>query len=318
MIKAILKKILKKTGKYDEIVWKIKTNGKTTSRFKFENRMKNREKLLIILAGYKEFNYNIFFYRIKKFLPKDIEVCILSSGKYSDKLSKIAENNDWSYLSTKRNCVSLIQNTAINLFKNAKYIYKIDEDILVTNGFFETMFKTLQECKKNGDYNPGFVAPTIPINGFGHMLILKRFNLIDYYTKTFEKPKYAAGHDRQIECNPKVAKFMWGDGGYLPNIDKINETLSADEFSYTACPIRFSIGAILFERDLWKKMLMFDVEKGKCMGLDEKCICNYCMNNSKAIIVSKNTAVGHLSFGPQNEEMKEYYLNNNDLFKINH
>lgn len=307
---------LRKSKNFDKYKWIYFTHGKTTKNYKFENRMKNYEKVLFILAGYKQFTYDILFKRVKEFIPDDIEVCILSSGKYCEDLSKIAEENDWSYLSTKRNCVSLIQNTAINIFKNAKYIYKIDEDIFITKNFFDNLFKTLIECKKNSDYNPGFVAPTIPINGFSNMLVLQRYNLIDKYTKKFEKPKYAAGSERMIENNPEVAKFMWGEGKYLPNIDQMDYDLNKDKFDYVACPIRFSIGAILFERSLWEDMYMFDVKHGSCMGLDESCICSYCMISSKTIIVSKNTLVGHLSFGTQNKTMKEYFEKHKDVFDI--
>ena len=240
----------------------------------------------------------------------------MSSGKYDERLSEIAEKNDWSYLSTKRNCVSLVQNIAINLFDKAEYIYKLDEDIFITENYFETLFNTYQDCEKNGEYKVGFVAPTIPINGFGNLKILKRFEKVEYYTNKFEKPLYAAGRNRMIESNPAVAKFMWGEDELLPSIDKMNEIVQQDEFSYSACPIRFSIGAILFTRELWINMNMFEVKSGACMGLDETQICSYCMVNSKAIIVSNNSIVGHLSFGVQNPEMKEYFMNHKEKFEI--
>ena len=179
-------------------------------KIKFENRMQNKEKVCFILAGYKPFLYEIIFKRLKKFIDEDIEVCILSSGLYSEKLSNIAKENNWSYLSQKENNVSKIQNTAINLFKNAKYIYKLDEDIFITNNYFATLMKTMNDCEENGEYQVGFVAPTIPINGFGNVEVLKRFNLVQKYTQMFEKPKYAAGRNRMVENNPKVAKVFLG------------------------------------------------------------------------------------------------------------
>lgn len=304
-------KILKE--EYIKILKKKNLRGK----YKIEDRNKNYEKLCIIIAGYKPYLYDVVFERIERFAPKDIDMCILSSGRYDERLSKIAEKNDWSYISSKRNCVSLIQNIAINHFKNAKYIYKLDEDIFVTEGYFETMWKTYEECNKNGDYKVGFVAPTIPINGYGNVKILQRFNLIECYTSKFEKPLFAAGSDRKIESDSDVAKFMWGHENFLPSIDQINKVLSSDEFSYDACPIRFSIGAILFTRKLWEEMRYFNVRHGTCLGLDEEQICSFCVNNSEAIIVSNNTAVGHLAFGKQNEEMKKYFIKNIDKFKIN-
>ena len=318
-MKAIIKDILKKIGIFN-FLKNIKEErirrSRLTKYFKFENRKKDREKVCFVLAGYKEFTYDIIFKRIKEFIPDDIEVCVLSSGIYSKKLSNIAKNNDWSYISTKRNNVSLIQNVAITQFEKAKYIYKLDEDIFVTNGFFETLFRTYNDCMINGEYKPGIIVPTIPINGFGHLNVLKRFNLVDYYTKSFEKPIYAAGPDRMIENNPEVAMFFWGKENFIPQIDKMNETLRNDEFNYIACPIRFSIGAILYTREFWKDMKMFKVYDGPGMGKDEEDICEFCINTSKAIIVSLNTAVGHLSFGKQNKTMEEYFKNNKMTFEI--
>ncbi len=316
-------KILKKLGIYEQsyklykkMISKRNARKGLTKRYKFENRMKNKKKLCIILAGYKEFAYEIVFGRIKEFVPKDTEVCILSSGKYSKRLSEIAEKNDWSYLSTKRNCVSLIQNVVIDLYNNAEYIYKLDEDIFVTKGYFETLYKTMVECEKNGEYKVGFVCPLIPINGFGNLEVLKRFNAVETYSKKFEKPLYAAGRERLIECDPNTALFMWGKDGYLPNIDEMNKILSKDKFSYVACPIRFSIGAIMFKREFFYDMGSFIVKSGSCLGADEEQMCNYAVASSHAIIVSKNTLVGHLSFGNQNKTMQEYYLDHPEVFEI--
>ena len=87
-------------------------------------------------------------------------------------------------------------------------------------------------------------------------------------------------------------------------------------FSYSAVPIRFSIGAILYSRELWEEMKYFRVRRGTGLGLDERQICSYCLIHSKAMIVSENSCVGHLSFQPQNEEMKKYYLTHPEHFKI--
>ena len=71
---------------------------------------------------------------------------------------------------------------------------------------------------------------------FGHFNILKRFDLVEYYTKNFEKPIYAAGPQRMIENNPDVAMFFWGKENHIPQIDKMNEILKNDKFDYVACP----------------------------------------------------------------------------------
>ena len=45
-----------------------------TRRYSFENRSKNSENLCIILAGYKEFTWDIIFERINEFSDEDMEV----------------------------------------------------------------------------------------------------------------------------------------------------------------------------------------------------------------------------------------------------
>ena len=52
------------------------------------------------------------------------------------------------------------------------------------------------------------------------------------------------------------------------------------------------------------------------MGLDEEFLCNLATTSSKAIIVSENQVVGHLSFGKQNESMKQFFLENKERFEI--
>ena len=121
---------------------KINETKSFTNKYKFEDRSNNRDTLCIILAGYKEFTWDIVFNRINEFSEKNMDICIVSSGLYNDKLSKIAKKNGWSYLSTKRNSVAIAQNTVIKLFPNANYIYKLDEDIFITKNFFKTLKET--------------------------------------------------------------------------------------------------------------------------------------------------------------------------------
>ena len=118
-----------------------------------------------------------------------------------------------------------------------------------------------------------------------------------------------AGSEMMIESSFDVAKFMCGEDNIVPSIDELNANFSKSEFEYSVCPIRFSIGAILFTRETWLSMGYFKVAKGPCMGIDEAQFCEYCINTSHAIIVSNNCVVGHLGFDQQNKHMEEYYIN---------
>lgn len=295
----------------------INKKKRVKGKYKFINRKKDYDKLCIILAGYKEFLYDDVFGRIKKYIPKDIDVCIVSSGLYSDKLEEIANENEWSYLSVKQNKVTLVQNIAINLFKKAKMIFKLDEDIFVTKHFFSGLLKTYEKVEKDSPYRVGFVAPLIPINGYAHVRVLEKTGLLKTYEKKFGRAIHNWDSSDKIISNSNIAKFMWGETEKkLRDIDALDEEFSREPFSYTVSAIRFSIGAILFSRDLWEAMGRFVIGPGNNMGRDEVQICDFVMADSRAIIVSENTLVGHFSFGKQTEEMKKYYEKNRDIFKV--
>jgi len=282
----------------------------------FQDRSKGADKLVIILAGYKPFLYDSVFGRIIQFVPKDYDVCVVSSGLYSEKLDCICKGNNWSYLSTKENNVGLVQNVAVSLHKHAKYIFKLDEDIFVTKGFFDTLYQALIRTKKS-DYNPGFIAPLININGFTYRVILDEYGLVKEYENRFEKSIIAAGQDRMIQNSSEVAKFMWGDGGVVPHIDELNDHFMKKDKKVIPCPIRFSIGAILFERSMFKKFGGYSVNLTyNSLGKDEEELCSYCLLQSRPAMICCNSVVGHFSFGSQTEEMKDYYNNNPDSFKI--
>jgi len=285
--------------------------------FDFDNRQKKYKKLCIILAGYKEFLWDNVFHRLSAFMPDDVDVCVLSSGIYNPKLSELCRQNDWSYLRTHVNCVTLIQNLAIILHPNAEMIYKIDEDIFITKYFFSETLNVYNKINTDTRYYVGFVAPIIPINAYGHIRVLERLGLIETFENKFNKAKYLSNVSNQIESNPDVAKFFWGDGGFVPHLDKMAEMFYDDDIRFSICPIRFSIGAVLFSRSLWADMGGFKVIKGNpCMGVDEEQLCSYCITQSKIIAVAEKTVVGHLSFGSQNAEMKKYYLEHSDRFRL--
>ena len=318
MLKVFLSKFFLTRGLYRMLRDKRDRNYirlATQAEHQFTDRRRHCKKACFVLAGYKSFVYDDVFGRLKRFVPKDVDVCILSSGMYSEELAEIAERNNWSYLSTGVNCVTLILNVAMLKFEDADYIYKVDEDIFLTEGSFEKLLDTYERVEAEGDYHVGFVAPLIPINGYGHLRILRKLGLEHVYTERFERPIFASYPERLVQSSADVARFFWGEGGYIPSIDEMNKRFAAEGFAYSACPVRFSIGFILMKRETWKDMGMFKViPDNVCLGIDEDQLCEFCIVNSRTIIVSENTVVGHLSFGPQNAAMKEYYGEHKGIF----
>ena len=317
MIVQKIKKVIKNNSILSPYYEKIKTYRRDRplrGKYKFENRSKDSSRLCIILAGYKDYLYPAVLGRVEKYAPNDMDICICSSGLFSDELSRICKEHNWSYLSTKRNNVSLVQNIAIHLHPVAEYIYKLDEDIFITENYFEHLMDAYKHAEQ-GDYVPGVLAPLIPVNGYGNCRVLEKLGLSAEYEKRFERPKYQLGSFREIEKNPEAVQFIWGRGGVMPSIDEINARFASEPLDERPCAIRFSIGAILFRRSFWQEMRYFPVEKrGTGMGGDEVALCNYCCISSQPLMVSENVVVGHLSFGPANPAMKEYFLSNKNLF----
>lgn len=284
-------------------------------RYTFVDRSKHTDRLCIILAGYKEYLYPSVLGRIERYAPKDMDICVLTAGITSETLLKWCERCGWSYLSTKRNNVSLILNIAIRLHPSAKYIYKLDEDIFITQNYFENMMRAYQHARE-GDYTPGVIAPLIPVNGYGHLRVLEKLHLREEYASIFGQPKHDAGDDYPVVADARAARFFWGEGGLVPPIDEMNKRFSKEPLTEYPCAVKFSIGAILFSRETWLDMKMFPVSILRNLGMDERRLCSYCCIESRPIMVSENVLVGHFGFQYQTQEMKEYFNSHREVFML--
>lgn len=292
----------------------------------FIDRSKGSEKLCIVLAGYKPTLWEDVFGRLAAFVPDDVDVCIMTSGLVNDELKGLAAKNDWSYLSTSVNHLSVVQNIAIERHPNAKWIYKLDEDMFLTKGFFEVLMSTYQRLESDSLYKPAFVSPLINVSCYGHLRLLDKLGLLDDFRSTgLTDMKYSDGlhHNRQVIDEPKVAQYMWGESSpALRDIDALTERFSEERegFTYSICPIRYSIGAILFTRDAWEEFGHFPLTfVGGPYGLgdDEEHICNYACFTGRAMVVSENVVVGHLGYGgAQTKSMIEYHAQHRDQFRL--
>jgi hypothetical protein len=271
--------------------------------YTFINRSKGSQRLLIVLAGYKEFLWPLTLDRLTKFVPPDVDVCILSAGLYSAPLAELAERHGWSYLYTKANKVALVQNLAIDVHKQAKWIYKLDEDIFISEGFFKSLLEGYLRIKEEGLYNPGFCAPVLNVNGYSYITFLRSIAAEQEYRDKFGELKHAC-NGIKAQDDGEAAKWLWQKS--LP-FDTVASYMRSQPFSYSAVPHRFSIGAILFERDLWEKIggLRTSFNEG-LLGQDEEHLCKDCMELSRPILVVHNVFAGHFSFGPQEPAMRQY------------
>lgn len=204
--------------------------------------------------------------------------------------------------------MALAQNIAIKLHPKAKLIYKLDEDIFITKNYFSNLERTLNQIKTENIFNPGFVAPIINVNGFSYVYFLKKINKHEEYLNKFGEFKSSC-MGVKAHFDPKAAIYLWENT--LP-LDKTAQVFKGND--YLAITHRFSIGAILFERELWETSGYFKTSSKGMLGVEEVDICGFCHLESRPAFLALNCLVGHFSFRPQNSDMKKFFYKNQNRF----
>jgi hypothetical protein len=284
-------------------------------RFRFDDRRHGSSTLICMLAGYKPDLWSAVLPRLEAALP-EADVCIVSAGRRVEQLSAICATKGWSYLSTYTNDVSLAQNVCYSLHRDARMIVKIDEDMFLLP---DTIVKVLDEyvnIKAEGIYDPGFVAPAIPLNGFSYRAILDSLDLLEEYESRFGTARIATA-GIPIQTDPIVARWIWERTGPLA---MTATKLAAQGRRRLACPIQFSIGLIAFEREFWELIGFFKVYRHRLLarlstlGGDEAYLCSRGLELSRPAIVTTATVAGHFSFGPQYAGQKALLMDRPDIF----
>lgn len=272
-----------------------------TGNYHFYDRSKQKEQMLMILAGYKEYLWESVFARVKRYVPSDIDVCVMTAGYENEALKQRCEEVNWSYLYTEENKLALVQNLTIREHPKAKWIYKMDEDIFLTPGVLEELMDTYQYAQESSEYSVGIVTPIMGVNGYGYQRILRRLGGLDEYEKQFGRAISGKG---AIYVNPGAAEFMWQMS--LP-IDSFADKIRSMQNKFSVCPHRFSIGCYLISRNNWDEMGGFKNAPEGAMGVDEEYLCKWCMDSAHEIIVAERAYAGHFAYGPQTERMKLLY-----------
>lgn len=272
------------------------------SRYNFVDRSKGESTLVVVLAGYKQYLWCATLTNLHKHQPENVDICIVSSGMYSQALADLCEEHMWSYISVKRNSPGVAINKAIYLHPNADYIYKLDEDIFISSGFFENLKNGYDYSYKYSLLEPGFVAPVLNLNGVSYSVFLREFNLEAAYREKFGNIIIRCG-DLPIHNSPETAWWIWQHT--LPFEEKA-EKLAENQMSYTICNTRFSIGAILFRREFINNIGGFksDWHSG-VLGVDEDELCRDCISLSRPMYIINTVLAGHFSFYPQEQYMKQ-------------
>lgn len=292
--------------------------------YDFIDRSRGSDKLCIVLSGYKRPLWNDVFSRLAAFVPEDVDVCLMTSGLVDEELKAIAADHGWSYLSTSVNHLSLVQNIAIECHPSARWIYKLDEDVFITKGFFEALMDTYVEVRDSSPFEPAFTAPLLNVNCYGHLRLLKLTGLMeDFRASGLTEMKFGDGMSRNQPAlrDPRVATYLWGETQpVLRDIDALSERFAFEGAGWSVCPMRFSIGAILFERNLWDEMGKFPITfVGSEFGLgdDEEFLCRYAYETCRAMVVCETNVAGHLGYGgAQTKRMLEYHSKHPERFAL--
>lgn len=273
-------------------------------RCTYDDRSQGHEQLLTILAGHKPYLWPWTLDRIVKAVPQGLDVCIVTPGVLQNPLRELAAAEGWSYLSTQQGHISVAQNLALARHPAARLIHKIDEDMFISNGFFDRMVAGYTAVREEGRYRPGFCSPLINVNGFSYVDFLRARGLEEAYEAEFGELRRAADGIK-AHSDGRAAAWLWRHS--LP-VDDVAADFAGRPPGYSAVPHRFSIGAILFERSLWTKMGGFRRGfKPPGLGVDEEHICQSCVAFSRVMVVLDNVYAGHFAFGPQENSMRQAF-----------
>lgn len=293
----------------------LKGNGSFASKYTFIDRKKDEKKLLYILAGYKPYLWDEVFERINKFIPNDIEVCVLSSGKYVETLEAVCEKYGWSYLYTERNNICVISNIVLRLFSEAELVYKMDEDMFLTQGCFGNL-ERLMYTLEDKNYDVGFVGPYVPLNSCCLYDFLEERNATKEFEEKFgEMKRGCAAYDDRFRIDMGIDSFVWDLTG---NIDEFSAGRKNQDEEYRICELRYMIGFILFRRSVWERMGKFKVGLGKGSGSegDEGQLISYSALQGLAMAYDNTCAVGHFSFGGAEDSMMKFYNENPHILEM--
>jgi len=266
-----------------------------------ELRAQGFPRLLIVVAGYKPSLWPITLQRLKTHVPPQTDICVVAPGKHVPELAAFCTAAGWSHLATRENRLSLAQNIAIEAHPTAKLIHKVDEDIVVSEGYCETLEAVLIHADRLGECDIGFVAPTLNVNGFSYRTFLKFIapEMLDEFKRQFGDARTSCVRTAAW-ANPLAAQFLWEQ--ILP-FDNTAARFRARPVGYDVCPHRFSIGAMLFRRRIWDEIGGFSIASERELGIEEADLCAFCCDQARLMLVSHQTLAGHVGFFPQTAHM---------------
>lgn len=274
------------------------------------------DKLLIILAGFQPYYWDILLDRVyKKTKGRGINVCMCIPGVSNDlkvKLYEYCEKYGWDSAFYKEDRLAALQNFVIKKYDKAQLIFKIDEDIVIGDNFIDGLIDGLNYSRNNTRCKNGVVFPLINVNVFSYIPYLETIDKLIDFDQKFGRATYWSN---DIQFNEKVAEYLWETLGKL-SFDEMNSQIqSINKGKYIRCSQRYSIGAMLITRDFWDKMGVFRVAQIGQLGIEEGEMCKFALDQAYFMCCCCDTFVGHLGYGKQKDICKAYFYNNLSKFK---
>lgn len=287
------------------------------SRYRLEGEIQNKEILLFVLAGYKEYLWDDVFSRIKQSQLPNMEVCIGSSGKYSEELSKMCKKNNWCYLSTSLNNMCVLTNIILRDFSKASFYFKLDEDIYIPKDYFKKMIDAYSNIESiETKYVIGYLCPNLPLGFYSLYDYLVEKNCLDDFESRFGKLRIGGSLVNPFfRNNMGIDTYIWNKIGIF---DDEAQRYFEKGFSYSICPTRTGIAAILFRRSFWDRIECLKRPRGVGWGEegDESQIASFCARNYLANFRVDNIIVGHFAFGGAEQNVLKLKQEHPDFFKM--
>jgi hypothetical protein len=284
--------------------------------YKFADRRNKADTVVIILAGYKRPLWPKVFSRLERAMPDNVDVCVMTAGLFDQDLSDMSERNGWSYLSTRTNDVSLVQNVAISLHPHAKTLVKIDEDIFVTTNTLSDTLAHYHHLRAAGIVDAGFVSPMLNVNGVCYRPLLTQLELLEAFEAQFGVARIATLGIAATD-DAAAARWIWERTAPLEQtVARLRRTQGPGLLT----PVQFSIGLVVMPRDFWETIGYLPVKrhmlamKKSTLGADEERICRMATFLARPGVVCEHALAGHFSFGRQYQGMLKFFEERPDLF----
>lgn len=304
-----------------EIVYNSQSKKRLfAKKYIFDDRQSGSENLLIIVAGFQPYYWDQVFARVNNSCETfgesiDICVCVPEGIEGSkDNLRKRCEQLGWSFLYIHLDLLSQVQNTAIQLHPSAQWIYKIDEDIIMSQDYFRRLKQSYVNADSKSYYPIGFMGPLLNINAACAPYFLESVDAYEEYkTKYGEYRIKFQKEDDLIHKSTELAEFIWEKS--VPFDEVAACIYSKNKGNFVVSPVRYSIGAILFKREYWEQIGCFKVGILGQMGLEEEQICGFSSVNFKPIFIALDVFAGHLGFYTQKETCRRFFeQHSEDIF----